>query len=504
MMPAISYSRTNSPALDAASRQCLLLGANGAGMNALADVLVSQGHFVTGIDQNVQSVEQRHSQIRMLPWQHDDVMSQSYDLCVASPAIPKDTAIIQRLQAAGTPILSLHECLAGVFADSRQICVAGTHGKSTTSAMLAWILDFAGLRPGFFVGAHQTNFETSGRFVAADRSEEAQPAAGWSVLESCEFSRSFHHFSPSVMVLTGIERDHFDCFPDQASEDAAFQAFAEQLPADGTLVLDAGCQRSQRLAAAVGRRTVTFQLIDEAPLTIGSIDDRLRNKADTENHWVASQIRHTAGQVGFQLNHNGQQCSIQLAIPGRHNVANAVAAIVAACQAGVSMQECCLALAEFRGIRRRFELRGLYNGMTLVDDYAHHPTAIRATLQTAREAFPDRRIIAAFEPHQVIRTAALFPEFVNSLLLADEILLLPAFPARENVTHLECCRTSGRLVKELNNRGARAFLFANLDQIVSRIDHSGRPNDIILTMGAGRTNLIHDQLIRRLQRHSVA
>lgn len=503
MMPALSSSRTISPAFHAPGRHCLLLGANGAGMTALAEVLASMGHFVTGIDQNAESVQQRHPQIRILPWQHHEAAKQAFDLCVSSPAIPKNDPILLRLQAAGTPTLSLHECLADVFAGSRQICIAGTHGKSTTSAMLAWILDFAGRRPGFFVGAHQANFAASGRAIEHGLPSETEPQTPWSVLESCEYSRSFHNFSPHIVLLTGIERDHFDCFPDQASEDAAFRVFAEKLPEDGTLVFDADCQRSHQLATALGRRSATFQLIDQAPLSIGSAQPP-KEASSSQNHWIASEIRHAGGSASFQLSHDGQRTAIQLAIPGRHNVANAVAAIIAACQAGVSLADCRAALGVFRGIRRRFELRGLHNGMTLVDDYAHHPTAIRATLQTAREAFPDRRIIAAFEPHQVIRTEALFPEFVNSLLLADEILLLPAFPARENVTHLECCRTSGRLVKELNNRGARAFLFANLDQIVSRIDHSGRPTDIILTMGAGRTNLIHDQLTERLQRHSVA
>jgi UDP-N-acetylmuramate--alanine ligase len=499
-MPAARHSRTKSLTLDVAGQRCLLLGGNGAGMTALAEILVTLGHTVTGIDKNVDVPEQRHPNIRILPWSHQEGAAQSFDICVASPAIPQNEPVLQQVLATGIPVISLHECLADVFSGSRQMCVAGTHGKSTTSAMLAWILEVAGVQPGFFVGAHQSNFDCSGRGATTN----APAAVVWSVLESCEYSRSFHHFAPTTVVLTGIERDHFDCFPDQPSEDAAFRTFVEKLPTDGTVVFNLDCQRSRQLASVVGRPTATFQLIDDDPLTIGSAAPQHGQVPSSANHWVARQIRHAGFGTHFQLHNGDQQYSIRLAIPGRHNVANATAAIVAATQAGISIEECRVALATFQGIRRRFELCGQYNGMTLVDDYAHHPTAIRATLRTAREAYPDRRIIAAFEPHQIIRTAALFPEFVNSLLLADEILLLPAFPARENVTHLECCRTSGRLVKELNNRGAKAFLFANLDQIVSRIDHSGRPTDIILTMGAGRTNLIHDQLTRRLQRHSVA
>ncbi len=479
-----------------AGQHCLLLGAKGAGMTALAEILADMGHSVTGLDKTLaagESDESSHSRIRILPWQHNDVRHLRFDLCVASPAIPENDALVQQQLNAGIPVLSLQECLAEVFSGSHQICVAGTHGKSTTSAMLSWILDFAGLRPGFFVGAHQSNFNASGRAIEAT----APTAETFSILESCEFSRSFHKFQPRTVVLTGIERDHFDCFPEQQSEDTAFRDFVQKLPMDGTIVFDSSCTRSRAAAAESGRRTATFHVSDEASMKTHTV-------TPSEHHWVAHQVQQAGCRTSFLLHNNGNEHSVRLAVPGRHNVANATAAIVGAVKNGVPVDVCCEAMAHFRGIRRRFEVRGTYGGITLVDDYAHHPTAIETTLKTARNAFPGRRILAAFEPHQIVRTIALFPEFVNSLLLADEILLLPVFPARETVTHLECCRLSGKLVKELNNRGGRAFLFANLDQIVSRIDHSGRPTDILLTMGAGRTNLIHDQLTRRLQRHSVA
>ena len=195
---------------------------------------------------------------------------------------------------------------------------------------------------------------------------------------------------------------------------------------------------------------------------------------------------------------------MQLQVPGRHNVRNALAAIAAASCVGVPLELAAAGLADYSGIERRFQYRGSYGGIQLIDDYAHHPTAIAETLRTARQCYPDRRLIGVFEPHQMIRTESLFPEFLAALQEADEMWLLPVFAARENATLLERCRLSGQLVKELNRSGTRSFLFANLDQIVSRIDHSGKPQDVLLTMGAGRTNIIHDELNRRLQRHSVA
>ncbi|MEZ6127339.1 MAG: Mur ligase family protein [Planctomycetaceae bacterium] len=505
MMPDPAISRTKPPDLTRSGQQCLLLGAKGSGMTALADILLDLGQQVTGLDHGVCSAAPvpfgTVPQMQLLPWNDTndaEVTQRSFDVCIASPAVAAQP-LVSRIRLSGIPVLSLHECLAHVFSNCRQLCVAGTHGKSTTSAMLAWILHVTGRNPGFFVGAHQPALECSGRAIRSSRIRCHEPSGDdtWCVLESCEFSRSFHHFRPQIVALTGIERDHFDCFPDQASEDSAFQQFLQQLPKDGVVVLNADCQRSRRVATAADRRQVLFRISDDNLFT-----------ADDATCWTADQISIRSGATTFRLHApQGDRDTVlnaSLTVPGRHNVCNAVAAIVAAGEVGVDVEESCRALATFSGIRRRFERRGHHHGITLIDDYAHHPSAIRTTLLTARAVYPGRRILVAFEPHQLVRTEALFSEFVNSLQLADEVLLLPVLPARENVTHRVCCRTSGRMVKELNRLGTKAFLFANLDQIVSRLDHSGRPTDIFITMGAGRTNAIHDQLIERLRRDSVA
>ena len=475
-------------------------------MTALADILIDAGHSVVGMDNSItpeqaasfssaafrcNTPDEPQQKLQVLPWNSGLIDATRFDLCVASPAIPRSDAVPAKLLAAGVSVISLHECLAAVFADTQQICVAGTHGKSTTTAMLSWILDHNLYRPGFFVGAEQPNFGCSGRFTESR----------WAVIESCEFLQSFRHLQPQIVVLTGIERDHFDCFPEQQSEDAAFQQFVQQLPSNGKLVLRNDCVRSRQAAASVNAATMTFGVADAERQASG-----VSQKADV----LATQVKTSGTTSTFRCTFAEEAATVRLNVPGRHNVQNAVAAIAAAISAGVSLRDSCFALASFSGIRRRFENRGQYNGITLIDDYAHHPTAIQETITTARQAFPGRRILVAFEPHQLIRTQSLFPQFVQSLSAADEVLLLPVFPARETATHLECCRASGRLVKALNQAnaqnqgGVRAFLFANLDQIVSRVDHSGRPSDIFLTMGAGRTNIIHDQFNRRLQRNFVA
>ncbi len=451
-------------------------------MTALGEILLGAGHVVAGMDQSLLPPFslpglKSDNRIHLLPWSGTALTSGPFDVCFISPAVSMDTPIVIQLVREGVPVMSLHECLTHVFARHDQLCVAGSHGKSTTSAMLTWILEVADLSPGFFVGAPQTGFKCSGR-QGNDRV---------AVLESCEYQSSFCHFTPRLAVITGIERDHFDCYPDTTSEDAAFQRFAAGIHRDGCLVYRKECRRTARIADTTACRTTTFSLNDIT--------------AD----WFAADIQCHGWRTHFTCQRpNKQSIDVDLCAVGKHNVENALAAMATAAEYGVDTHVAAEALSRFPGIQRRFELRGHYQDMTLIDDYAHHPTAIAATLTTARTVFPQSRILAIFEPHQMIRTRSLFEEFTRALTLADEVLLLPVFPAREQVTHLECCRLSGELVRELNHNAVKAFLFANLDQVVSRIDHSGRPNDLILTMGAGRTNLIHDQFTRRVQRHSVA
>ncbi|MCA9012652.1 MAG: hypothetical protein KDB01_23030, partial [Planctomycetaceae bacterium] len=195
---------------------------------------------------------------------------------------------------------------------------------------------------------------------------------------------------------------------------------------------------------------------------------------------------------------------VNLQVPGLHNRLNAVAAIAAAVSQGASVEASIRGVENFPGIRRRFEHRGNFSGIDWIDDYAHHPTAIRATLTTVRNMFPQRRLIAIFEPHQISRVSALFDEFRSALSVADECLILPVLPARETASRAQCNRVSGRLVRSISESGGRAFLMTNLDQVLGRLDHSGRPGDVVITMGAGRTHQIHDEIHRRLQRNSAA
>ena len=238
-MPHSQTSRTNSEQLRNGGLRCLVLGVFGSGMTAAAELLLDAQHTVFGIDERLKDAAPMSAVNGVRVLSPDGEFPPDLDICVASPAFDLSHPLIEQLVEADVEVIRLPEFLARVFYGHRQICVAGTHGKSTTAAMIAWILDDAGLKPSCFVGARQSNLQCSGRFTDSNIA----------VIESCEFDNSFHHLAPEVAVLTGIERDHFDCFSDEATEDAAFRRFMAAVPNSGYFVVNADCSRSCKLVS---------------------------------------------------------------------------------------------------------------------------------------------------------------------------------------------------------------------------------------------------------------
>ena len=471
----------------------LLLGVCGAGMRAFAEMLLDAGQTVVGTDTDsdglsrLQSLKIPHCSLVRWPTElNTDKYSNA--TVVHSLAVSANCPLLIQARQLNLKVAPLPLAMGEFLRNSRQICVAGTHGKTTTTGMIWWILQQAGLKPAGYIGGEFIDSHRSGAFGAGQTS----------VVESCEYRQSFLQLNPQTAVLTGIEPDHFDCFDvDQASDDA-FQSFIERIPADGTLIVNSDNSRSHKLARVAKCRVFSF-----GRNTVS--DWNVRNlRLDSEARTAVTLGPPFPAQV-FEIFHCGNSMAeIRLRVPGLHNVENAAAAFVAAMAEGLPPKEIAHHLGSFSGIRRRFEHRGTWRGVDLVDDYAHHPSAISATLWTARSCFPGRRLIAIFEPHQVSRTERLFSEFTQALTLFDECLVLPVLPARENASSAECCRISDRLVRRISEAGGRAFLMANLDQVPGRLDHAARPGDVVITMGAGRTHQIHDEINRRLFRDSAA
>ncbi len=479
-----------SDSLSGGKSPWLLVGALGSGMRAFAEMLLDAGELVVGADDEfiasgpASRLPINRPGFRLKNSSHmESILALAPRQVVYSMAVSENSELLQRCQLLGLSPLSLPRALGQLLVNRDQICIAGTHGKTTTSGMTWNILHQANCNPSAYVGGVMRNQNCSGIFGTGR----------FAVVESCEYRQSFMHLSPKIVVLTGIESDHFDCFSSQADCNQTFNDFVGRLPSDGTLVFNRDCQRSSAIAATCERRTVSFSLHEDSDWNFVCCESNPTFKLASSHHQTFL-LRHQHRDVGL----------VKLQVPGIHNQQNAVAAIAAAVATGLPVESAVRGVETFCGIERRFEHRGQFFGIDWIDDYAHHPTAIRSTLETARTVFRNRRLIAVVEPHQISRLSVLFEDFRSALSLADECLILPVFPARETASPAYCNRASGSLVRSISESGGRAFLMANLDQVLERLDHSGRPGDVVITMGAGRTNQIHDEIHRRLQQYSAA
>jgi UDP-N-acetylmuramate--alanine ligase len=470
-------SRTADPS-SGRGRSAHLVGIFGAGMSALASMLLDLGWTVTGSDLQVDerlreafrrrgvNVHHGHDSHQLPPHAH---------LLIHSAAIPAGNPERQAAGQRRIRELSYSRMVAELMQSRVGICIAGTHGKTTTAAMVAAILLESGREPSGCLGGEICDMGKSGWAGRGDLF----------VVESCEYRRSFLDFSPKSAAILNIEPDHFDCFADFGDTCEAFGRFAERVSPSGFLLVRGDCPRAIAAAKGASARVETFSL-----------------SADAD--WQASNVRTTANGSAFSvLYRRSSLTELSLRLPGRHNVLNALAAIALCHHQGVSSAEIASGLAHFGGVRRRFEQKGTWRGVILVDDYAHHPTEVRATLRAARDRFGRRRLWCVFQPHQISRTEALFGEFAESFALADEVLLAPIYAAREVSDG-----RSGSLARELTSSitaaGGRARFYADLDRISATLDDEARPGDVVLTMGAGDIDRVHHEFTRRVQRNRAS
>ncbi len=454
-----------------------LVGICGSGMKALAEMLSGLGWTISGSDlqpppDSLEMLGRKGFQVHCGHAQ--DFVPGDADLLIYSPAIAAFNPERVRAEQLGIPQWSFNELLGELMKTRIGVSIAGTHGKSTTTAMVASVLRDAGLSPSAVIGAELVS----------------NGASGWAgeselfVVESCEYQKNFLTLSPTHAVLTGIEADHFDCFHNLLETREAFAEFASRLPSHGHLIIRGDCESTRVAAASSLAQIETFSL---------------RDCSD----WWAADLRPTSDGLHFRVFYGDRFFTeVSLRVPGRHNVLNAIAAVAMCHHLGVSASAVREGLSEFRGTKRRFEVLGSWHGVTLIDDYAHHPTAVKATLQTAREQFPGRRLLCAFQPHQESRTRALLEDFAESFDAADEVFLAPIFTAREEGS-ATAEQTNAELAELIASRGQTVRLLPSLDRLMDQLDDAARPGDVLITMGAGDINRIQHELTRRLQRHSA-
>lgn len=442
-------------------------------MKALAEVLLEQDWHVAGSDTQADGPAGEALRLkgaRVLATHSAAQIPAGVDLVIYSSAVRPDTPERSWAEAHGVPQYAYHEMLGELMGHKIGISIAGTHGKSTTTALTGSMLTSAGLAPTVIVGAEVC----------------LQRANGWSgdgphlVAESCEYRRHFLTLQPQLATILGVEADHFDCFADIDETTAAFREFARLIPQDGLLVTHRDCTASQMAAQAAVCALETFSI--EPP------------DSPPTATWVAVNVERTPLGHSFQILHLGVPfCLAVLNIPGRHHVLNALAATALCFRAGATAEQIASGMSQFRGIRRRFEVLGEWRGVTIVDDYAHHPTAIRATLRTAKDQYPGRRLVCVFQPHQVSRTLGLLAEFATSFSDADEVLVVPVYGARESFER-ELTEVSQRLADLIASEGVRASFSSSLDQTWTSLDDTLRPGNVLLTLGAGDIDRIHSTL----------
>jgi UDP-N-acetylmuramate--alanine ligase len=438
-------------------RQAHLIGVAGAGMQAMAEVMLARGWKVNGSDLDPQRAGWLWpSGVRAFRGHSADHISDDIDLVVYSDAVGPENVERRRAAELGIKQLSYPMMLGELMQGRIGLAVAGTHGKSTTTALTEAILMAADLDPTVVAGGTPLGRDSGGR-----------RGRGRHVLvEACEYRHNFLHLSPKAAVLLGIEHDHFDCFATLDEVEAAYAQFANRLPANGVLLADAGCPATIRIARQSGRRVVTFGL-------------------DPAADWHAAEISSEGGRYSFQLFASGRAVgSIALRIAGRHQVVNALAAAALASQAGADDEAVVAGLNSFRGLRRRLERVGPWHGALWLDDYAHHPTAVRATLATVREMFPSRRLWCIFQPHQASRTRRLLDEFAASLQNADRVAIAevvaarePRLPADDGLADELDCRT--------RSLGATVLVGRELGEIGRAVAGEIAHGDVVLTLGAG-------------------
>jgi len=448
-----------SPEQPFAGRAIHFVGIGGCGMSGLAAFVLAEGGAVSGSDMKASAVTDRLARLgAAVHIGHDPGhVPPAADTVVASAAIKPDNPELVEARRRGLAVSKYAEFLGRLMALRQGIAVSGTHGKSTTTAMVAWALRQAGLDPSFVIGAEVPQL---GGGSHAGRGPHF-------VVEACEFDRSFHRLVPRAACILNVEEDHLDCYTGGIAEiRESFGRFAERVPSDGLLVVNGADKSTQEAVAGVRRPTETFG--------IGGDWD-----------WRAENLEADRGRFAFDVYRRRDLYGhVRLALAGQHNVLNAVAAAALASWAGARADQIAEALGEFQGARRRIEVLGEAAGVTVVDDYAHHPTEIAATLKAVRARFEPRRLWVVFQPHQHSRTRFLLKDFALALSRADRIIVPDIYFVRDSELERQAVRSED-LVQLIQTQGADALYIQEFPSIRRYLVESLAPGDVLLVMGAG-------------------
>lgn len=450
-------------------RRVHFVGIGGVGMSGLAEILSSVGLTVTGSDlrEGEETRRLRSIGIPVFAAGHRAEHVTGADVVVYSSAVAEDNPELVAARVAGVPVIKRAEMLAEVMRVKTGIAIAGSHGKTTTTSMTGSILQAAGLDPTIVVGGR----------VRAMGTNACLGKGEYLVAEADEFDRSFLRLRPIVAVVNNIDLEHLDTYRDLDDLKASFTQFASTVPFFGAALLgldDPNVQEIRPLLAA-RVRVGTFGLTPQADVT-------------------ARDLALERSGSRFTVVADGEVIGpVEVSLPGLHNVKNALAAIAIARELDVPFEACVKALATFAGVARRFERKGERDGVLVVDDYAHHPTEVAATLGAARQAYPERRLVVLFQPHLFTRTRDQAAGFGAALLAADAVYVLPVYPSREEPIP----GITSRLVSDAaRTRGHRSVVDLDVRaEAVPRLRSDLKEGDLLVTMGAGDVNRLGEELL---------
>lgn len=441
-------------------------------MSGLAEVLLTLGNRVSGSDLRESQATERLRRLggRIFIGHSEDQVDQDVDVVVISTAVKFSNPEVVRARSMRIPVIPRAEMLAELMRMKDGIAIAGSHGKTTTTSMIATVLAEAGLDPTVVIGGRLAEWGGharlgQGRILVA---------------EADESDGTFLLLSPTIAVVTNIDPEHLDHYGSVAELEASFLAFINKVPFYGLAVLGLDHPRVRSLLREVNKPYVTYGW---------SPDAQIRGQE-------LGVARHGLPTTVEVMSDGTKLGELTLNLPGRHFVSNALASVAVARELGIPFSTLAAALAKFKGVERRFEIKGEFRGVLVVDDYGHHPEEVRATLKAARENF-QRRLVVVFQPHRYTRTQALFHEFLSAFDDADLLVLTPIYPAGEEPI---AGVRSEALYQSIRKRGHLEVRFVpERDSLLSEVVSLVKPGDLFLTLGAGDIHRVGEELIRHLQ-----
>jgi UDP-N-acetylmuramate--alanine ligase len=455
------------------TRRIHFVGIGGIGMSGIAELLANLGYEVSGSDAKTSELTARLEKLGVrIAKGHDAANVREADVVVTSSAIQAGNAEVEEARRRRIPVIPRAEMLAELMRLRYGIAVAGAHGKTTTTSMIALVLERAGLDPTAVIGGRLSAFGSNARLGRGD----------YMVVEADESDRSFLKLTPSIAVITNIDREHMESYGSWDALQQAFVDFATKVPFYGTVVACADDEPVRGLLPRISRRVITYAFSDRDAIVTG-------HDMTLEAFGSRCRVVHrpsTGSPVDLGALH--------LHVPGRHNLLNALGAVAVGLEVGIPFARIASGFSDFRGAERRFQLRGEARGVMVVDDYGHHPTEIAAVIAAARAGL-DRRVVVVFQPHRYTRTRDLLDQFGTALGGADEIVLTDVYAAGEAPIPGASAEAIEAVVR---NSGRPVTLVKALDDIPAAVARIARPNDLVITLGAGSIGTVPDRILEEL------